>query len=283
MTPTRRTLPGPRRPTTRPASKRERSGQPWHKRVVRPMVPPDPLIDVVEWMPTACGSCGTALAGSDPRPHSHQVAELPEVPPDVVEYRLHRLTCPCCRKATRAPLPPGVPTGAFGPRLLATITLPTGAYRFSKRQVRAALADLLGLFGLPPRKLATPPASWVSATATPSPSSGTAGRRSRSVSPRSTPPRRARISGAGPSWRPPTSPSARRSRSARRRLTATAGRSPKCFARRPVAQPRAGRPGHGVVVPRVRPRRRRAGPGRGRGEDGRSRALGSGRGRPGDG
>jgi transposase len=42
-------------------------------------------------------------------------------------------------------LPAGVPGGAFGPRLLATVALLTGAYRLSKRQVRAALADLLGL------------------------------------------------------------------------------------------------------------------------------------------
>ena len=109
------------------------------------MVPPDQLTDVVECIPTAFSSCGTALAGADPKPSAHQVAELPEVRPDVVEYRLHRLTCPCCKKATRAALPPGVPTGAFGPRLLATIALLTGAYRLSKRQVQAALADLLGL------------------------------------------------------------------------------------------------------------------------------------------
>jgi transposase len=42
-------------------------------------------------------------------------------------------------------LPAGVPRGAFGPRLQATIALLTGAYRLSKRQVQSILADLLGL------------------------------------------------------------------------------------------------------------------------------------------
>ncbi len=130
----------PPRPTTR----RKRGGQPGHKRAIRPMAPPERLARAIDCVPTAC-PCGTALAGTDPAPHPHQVAELPEVRPDVVEYRLHRLICPACRKATRAALPPGVPTGAFGPRLLATIALLTGRYRLSKRLARAALSDLLGL------------------------------------------------------------------------------------------------------------------------------------------
>lgn len=134
-----------KRQPPRPASKRKRGGQPGHKRVIRPLVPPEKLTGVVECVPTACRSCGEALAGADPTPHPHQVAELPEVRPDVVEYRLHRLTCPHCQAATRAALPAGVPTGAFGPRLLATVALLTGAYRLSKRQVQAAMFDLLGL------------------------------------------------------------------------------------------------------------------------------------------
>jgi transposase len=109
------------------------------------MVPPERLSAVVACVPTACRRCGHNLGGSDPEPIRHQVAELPEIHPDVVEYRLHRLACPRCGTATRGALPAGVPRGAFGPRLQATITLLTGAYRLSKRQVRAALADMLGL------------------------------------------------------------------------------------------------------------------------------------------
>jgi transposase len=99
----------------------------------------------VECRPAACRRCGGPLAGTDPGPLRHQVAEIPGVHPDVVEYRLHRLGCPGCGAATRAGLPAGVPCGAFGPRLLATIGLLTGGYRLSKRQVKAALADTLGL------------------------------------------------------------------------------------------------------------------------------------------
>jgi transposase len=133
-----------RRPPRRPSGRR-RGGQPGHERHTRAIVPPERLDAVVECRPASCRRCGHGLGGDDPRPLRHQVAELPEVRPDVVEYRLHRLICPGCGAATRAGLPPGVPGGAFGPRLLATIALLTGGYRLSKRQVQAAMADLLGL------------------------------------------------------------------------------------------------------------------------------------------
>jgi transposase len=133
-----------RRPP-RPPSGKQRGGQRGHKRHTRALVPPERLTGAVDCKPTVCRGCGDALPGADPDPIRHQVAELPEVRPDVVEYRLHRLTCPRCGAATRGVLPAGVPRGAFGPRLQATVALLSGAYRMSKRQVQALLGDLLGL------------------------------------------------------------------------------------------------------------------------------------------
>jgi transposase len=42
-------------------------------------------------------------------------------------------------------LPPGVPTGAFGPRLRAVLSVLAGAYRLGKRPIRRLVSDLLGL------------------------------------------------------------------------------------------------------------------------------------------
>ena len=64
--------------------------------------------------------------------------------PSVDEYRLHRLTCPRCRTSTCATLPPGVPTGAFGPRLRAILSVLAGGYRLGKRPIRQLAFDLLG-------------------------------------------------------------------------------------------------------------------------------------------
>jgi transposase len=63
----------------------------------------------------------------------------------VDEYRLHRLKCPRCRISTCATLPPGVPTGAFGPRLRAILSVLAGGYRLGKRPIRQLVSDLLGL------------------------------------------------------------------------------------------------------------------------------------------
>jgi transposase len=133
-----------RRPP-RPASRKRRGGQPGHERHTRELVSAELLTGSVEIKPHCRIGCGHALGGQDPEPIRQQVAELPEIRPEVLESRLHRLTCPGCGAATRAKLPADVPRGAFGPRLQARAGLLSGAYRLSKRQVQRLFADLLGL------------------------------------------------------------------------------------------------------------------------------------------
>ncbi len=133
-----------RRPPA-PASGRERGGPPGHRHHSRSLVPPERLRHVIECKPPTCRCCGHDLHGDDPEPLRHQVAEVPPIEPTVDEYRLHRLVCPRCRTSTCAMLPPGVPTGAFGPRLRAILSLLAGAYRLGNRPIRQLAADLLGL------------------------------------------------------------------------------------------------------------------------------------------
>lgn len=133
-----------RRPPVPPSGKR-RGGQHGHGRHTRELVPPGRLDRAVEVKPRACSGCGHSLDGDDPEPDRHQVAEIPPIRPEVVEYRLHRLACPGCGKATRAKLPDGVPAGAFGPRLHAWVAMLRGVYRLSQRQVVGLCDGLLGL------------------------------------------------------------------------------------------------------------------------------------------
>jgi transposase len=133
-----------RKPPT-PPSKKRRGGQKGHPRRMRALVPPERVASVTECKPTACRRCGHALSGEDSEPLRHQVAELPPIEPEVQEYRLHRLLCPHCKTTTRGALPGGVPRTAFGPRLHAVLSVLSGAYRLSKRQVAQLGSDLLGL------------------------------------------------------------------------------------------------------------------------------------------
>ncbi len=133
-----------RRPPAPPSGK-ERGGQPGHRHHPRALVPPEPLRQVIECKPGHCPWSGSDLHGDDPQPLRHQVAEVPPIQPTVDEYRLHRLRCPRCRTVTWATPPPGVPTGAFGPRLRAILSVLAGADRLGKGPIGRLACDLLGL------------------------------------------------------------------------------------------------------------------------------------------
>jgi transposase len=109
------------------------------------LVPPEQVKVTIPVKPSACRKCGHALHGEDPQPRRHQVAEIPPIQPEVTEYRLHRLTCTACGTRTSASLPPGVPAGAFGPRLQAVLAILAGGYRLGKRPIRRLAHDLFGL------------------------------------------------------------------------------------------------------------------------------------------
>jgi len=130
--------------TRKKGTKRKPGGQPGHEGHARALVPVEQVDHQQDCLPSACSACGKKLKGVDSEPLRHQVTEVPPVTPHVSEYRLHQLECTCgC--LTRADLPEGVPTGAFGPRLQALVVLFTGAYRVSKRNVVQLLDDCFGV------------------------------------------------------------------------------------------------------------------------------------------
>jgi transposase len=134
-----------RRPPRPPGQPRKKSGgQPGHPRHPRLLVPSDQVQQTIPCLPTTCRRCGAPLTGTDPDPLRHQVAEIPVVRPDVLEYQLHRLECPCCHTSTAGVLPPFV-KGHFGPRLEATLALLAGRYRQGLRPVVDLAHDLWGL------------------------------------------------------------------------------------------------------------------------------------------
>ena len=121
--------------------KRKPGGQPGHEGHHRELLPVEKVDKVTGVTPGACEHCGRKIEGEDPQPERHQVWEIPAIQPYLEEFQLHRLWCGDCGKFTRARFPEGVPAGAFGPRLQATIALLSGVYRLSKRSVESVLAD----------------------------------------------------------------------------------------------------------------------------------------------
>jgi transposase len=131
-------------PTKKPKSNKKRGGQPGHAKHERPLLSTDACDDVHVLKPSQCRRCGMRLAGTDAEPWRHQVWELPEIRPMVTEYQRHRLICSGCGTTTCAELPPGVPTGQAGPRLIALTALLMGCFRQSKRRVALFLEQVLG-------------------------------------------------------------------------------------------------------------------------------------------
>jgi len=137
--------PAGRRPEPRAPSGRKPGGQPGHEGHQRLLLAEEAVDTIVPVKPRRCRRCGTGLHGSDPAPRRHQVTELPRVRPHVTEYQVHTLRCAQCGQRTAAALPVGVPDGAFGPRLEATVAVCTGVYHLSRRTTVGVLADLFGV------------------------------------------------------------------------------------------------------------------------------------------
>ena len=129
----------------KPKSKKNRGGQPGHRKAERALVPVEDCTDIVPCKPRSCRRCGEELVGADPDPVRHQVWELPEIKPLITEYQRHRLTCACCGESTCGALPVGVPAGQSGPRLIAFVTLLMAHFRQSKRRTAEFVSTVLNI------------------------------------------------------------------------------------------------------------------------------------------
>ncbi len=129
----------------RPRSTRRRGGQPGHPGSTRLLIPVEDVDAVVVLKPEQCLHCHAPLSGEDSKPWRHQVIEIPPIKPVVTEYQWHQVMCSACGEVTRAPWPEGVPSGTYGPRVQATVSLYTGSYRLSKRTTQHVMDEVFGV------------------------------------------------------------------------------------------------------------------------------------------
>jgi transposase len=135
--------PGAPRQPKKPTGRRP-GGQPGHKKHERSLLPPEAVQHFVELVPRQCKNCRRRLVGQDASPRRHQVVEVPPLSAIITEYRSHALECSACGTVTRQPVPEHA-RSAFGDRLGALASLLVGKYRLSKRLVKDALSDMLGV------------------------------------------------------------------------------------------------------------------------------------------
>lgn len=133
----------PPRPHRTPSG-RKRGGQPGHAGHQRDLLPPRQVDELIVHRPTACPHCQTALPYDLPASEilRQQVWEVPPLHPHVTEHQFPTVTCPHCQATVRAPRPPEMPPGSFGPQVVALVALLHGRYRLSTREVALLLDDL---------------------------------------------------------------------------------------------------------------------------------------------
>ena len=129
----------------RRSSGRSPGGQPGHEGHGRSWVSVEQVDERIPVKPSTCHGCGHLLTGDDPHPQRHQAVVIPPVRAEVIEYQLHTLRCGHCDRLTEAGWPEGVSRHTFGPSVQAWVGLLAGAYRLSKRNIRALLSDAFGL------------------------------------------------------------------------------------------------------------------------------------------
>lgn len=136
--------PWAKKPNKDKKKKRRRGGQPGHKGHSRSLVPVEEVNHLITHVPSGCEKCGSTTGAVTPEPRRHQVWDLPPVKPEVTEHQCFAVDCACGHR-TWAKLPRSVPSGAFGPTVMAVVALLAGTYRISRRGVVQLCADLFGL------------------------------------------------------------------------------------------------------------------------------------------
>ena len=126
-------------------SGRKQGAQHGHPKHERPLVGVDEVDKVVSCHPECCENCHGPLQDRGTAPIRHQVWELPVCKPLVTEFQQHAGWCQQCVHWTVAPLPKGVPTGSFGPSVVAMVGTLIGRFRLSKRLTCDALLTLFRL------------------------------------------------------------------------------------------------------------------------------------------
>jgi transposase len=133
------------KPVTKAPTGKKRGAQPGHSPLLRRRLPAQRVSRAVVFAPAHCDRCRAplpALAGpGDPPPSWHQVAELPALAAEVVEYRGEYRTCPGCGALNHAAIPQGLKAHSVGPRLAAFLVYLAGRHHVSHRGLEEIARD----------------------------------------------------------------------------------------------------------------------------------------------
>jgi transposase len=138
--------PGAPKPVTKQPTGKKRGGQPGHPPALRQRLPAERVAHATVYAPDYCDRCHEPLPVlpglDDPAPTWHQVAELPTLVAEVVEYQGHYRTCSCCGQLNHAAIPPEIKAHSIGPRLAAALVYLAGSHHVSCRGLEEIARDV---------------------------------------------------------------------------------------------------------------------------------------------
>ncbi len=133
-------------PVQKAKSGRKPGGQPGHRPHLKQLLPPERVTKFEPLLPKHCVRCHASLSKEagpdDPEPTRHQVADLPPVRAEVIEYQGHARTCPCCGTVNQASIPEEIRQHSIGPGLAAAMAYLAGCHQVSKRGVEEIVESL---------------------------------------------------------------------------------------------------------------------------------------------
>lgn len=135
-------MPGSRPTKGKRGKRRKRGGQPGH--VGRFAAVPEHVDHVKKYRPERCQHCRAGLSRGKATGVvvNHFVYALPEIRPTVTDHQCLDVQCPDCGLVTSPELPPGVPTGNYGPSVQAMTGLLRGELKQSIRQTSAVMTQV---------------------------------------------------------------------------------------------------------------------------------------------
>lgn len=137
------------KPVRKQPTGRKPGGQPGHPPHLKQMLPPERVKETIVFRPTHCRKCQTPLSvepmPNDPPPTRHQVAELPELQAEIIEYQGQACICPDCGEVTREAIPADIRAHSCGPRLTAVLAYLTGRHHLPKRGAEEISADVFAV------------------------------------------------------------------------------------------------------------------------------------------
>jgi len=126
-------------------SDKKRGAQKGHKGHRRALVAENQVNHILSYFPpTECACGGAVIADSAPQ-YRHQIFDVPVSPFTVTEYQLYGGVCTRCEAPHKARLPDTVSPTQMGSQLLSLISVWSGQYHLSIRQIQSLLNDQYGL------------------------------------------------------------------------------------------------------------------------------------------